>query len=85
MAARTKYDVIFLDHQMPGMDGIATLKALRKSADLPSREARIVVMTANTGTGVRERYLAEGFDDYLAKPLNQVELMNLLNLLCKGE
>ena len=77
-AARTKYDMILLDHQMPGMDGIETLKALRASDASASRNARVVVMTANTGPGIRARYLEQGFDDYLAKPLNQAELMQLL-------
>ena len=71
-----KYDLILLDHMMPEMDGIHTLYNLKKRArgfDTP-----VVVLTANVIEGSREMYLREGFCDYLSKPINQVELDNIL-------
>lgn len=71
-----KYDLIFLDHMMPEMDGIHTLYNLKKRAmgfDTP-----VVVLTANAIDGSKKMYLAEGFCDYLSKPINQVELDRIL-------
>ncbi len=72
-----KYDIIFLDHMMPEMDGIETLHVLRKldGYELPP----IVALTANAITGMKEMYLKEGFDEYLSKPINISELDKLLN------
>ena len=68
LAARNFYHIIFLDHMMPEMDGIETLKRL-KQLNLPP-ETKIVVLTANAITGAREKYLSEGFDGYLSKPID---------------
>ena len=71
-----KFDLIFLDHMMPEMDGIHTLYNLKKRArgfDTP-----VVVLTANVIEGSKEMYLREGFCDYLSKPINQVELDRIL-------
>ena len=75
--AETHYDIIFLDHMMPEMDGIETLHILRKldGYELPP----IVALTANAITGMREMYLREGFDEYLSKPINIGELDRLIN------
>ena len=72
-----KYDMIFLDHMMPEMDGIETLHILRKldGYSLPP----IVALTANAITGMKEMYLKEGFDEYLSKPINITELDKLIN------
>lgn len=68
-----KYDLIFLDHLMPNLDGIATVKILKKiGCKIP-----IVAMSANVVTDVSEKYLKEGFDDYIAKPIN-IKLLNKL-------
>lgn len=71
------YDIIFLDHMMPEMDGIETLHILRKldGYELPP----IVALTANAITGMKEMYLKEGFDEYLSKPINIAELNKLIN------
>ena len=71
-----EFDMIFLDHMMPGMDGIEVLHILKslKSYDIPP----IVALTANAITGMREMYLKEGFDDYLSKPINISDLNKLL-------
>lgn len=75
------YDVIFLDHMMPDMDGIATIKALIATGQkLPP----IVALTANNYTGLREEYMAQGFSDYLQKPIDFKELNKVVNRLFKA-
>ena len=72
-----KYDAIFMDHMMPEMDGIETLHVLKKldGYELPP----IIALTANAVAGMKEMYLAEGFDDYLSKPINAAELDRVMN------
>lgn len=60
------FDIIFLDHMMPEMDGIETLRVIK---DRSLSNSPVIVLTANTVAGAREMYLSEGFDDYLAKPV----------------
>ena len=67
---KKKYDVLFIDHRMPEMDGIQTLEALKKMEDNLSIDAPCIALTANAGDGAREEYLAVGFNDYLSKPVN---------------
>lgn len=71
------YDIIFLDHMMPGIDGIETLKRARE-IDGPSRLARYVALTAHSGSGLREEYISKGFNDYLPKPIKSDALRALL-------
>ena len=76
--SKVKYDIIFIDHMMPGMDGIETLKAMRKLTNNPNAETPVVSLTANAISGAREKYIAEGFQDYLTKPINHVKLEELI-------
>ena len=71
----TNYDAIFLDHMMPGMDGIETLNELR---NIKSGLPPIIALTANSYSGVKDTYINAGFTDYLAKPINKNELNRLL-------
>ena len=71
-----KYDLIFLDHMMPEMDGIHTLYNMKKRAT--GFDTPVVVLTANAIEGSKEMYLKEGFVDYLSKPINQLELDRIL-------
>ena len=77
-AAKEQYDVILLDHMMPAMDGIETLQNLKKMPDNRSKDAAVIVLTANAMAGVREMYLEKGFDDYLSKPIEGTALEQLL-------
>ena len=63
------YDIVFLDHMMPEMDGIETLKEIRSRKLIPET-TKMIALTANAVTGARETYLAAGFDDYLSKPID---------------
>ena len=71
------YDIIFMDHMMPEMDGIETMHILKKLDDY--KVPPIVALTANAITGMKEMYLKEGFDDYLSKPINVSELDKIIN------
>lgn len=62
------YDIIFLDHMMPKMDGIETLERLKEEKLLESGTT-VIALTANAVVGARERYLEAGFHDYLSKPM----------------
>ena len=68
MVEKKQYDIIFMDHMMPEMDGIETMKALKQGGSLPV-STKIIVMTANAIAGVKDQYLEAGFDDYLSKPI----------------
>ena len=78
LSREKKYDIIFLDHMMPGKDGIETLKCMRAMPDNPNRETPVISLTANAISGAREEYLAAGFQDYLTKPVDSIKLESLL-------
>lgn len=63
-----KYNIIYMDHRMPNMDGIECLHELR-SMDTPNNDTPVIILTANAISGMREMYMEEGFDDYLSKPI----------------
>ena len=67
-----KYDLIFLDHMMPGMDGIETLHAF------PKLETPVIALTANAVSGAKEMFLQNGFDDFLSKPIVYLKLEKML-------
>lgn len=71
------YNVVFLDHMMPKMDGIETLKKLKEER-LITGKMKVIALTANAVVGAKESYLKEGFDDYLSKPIETERLEKLL-------
>lgn len=73
--AQEKYDLIFLDDMMPKLSGVETLKKLKERKDfcIPT-----IALTANAITGMREKYLSDGFDDYLSKPIEKEELNRII-------
>lgn len=74
------FDIIFLDHMMPEMDGIETLKRLRKMQRESNQEYLIVAFTANAVSGAKKMFMEEGFDEFVSKP---IETMALERVLCK--
>ena len=76
--AKTSYDIIFMDHMMPEMDGIEALRILRKSKENLCCNAPVVALTANAVAGAKEQYLSAGFNSYLSKPINTEKLEKLL-------
>ncbi len=77
MAKKNFYHIIFLDNMMPGMNGLETLKVMRRENILSDKTA-VVMLTASAIAGMRELYLREGFDDYLSKPIDIAELEAIL-------
>ncbi|MBR6485371.1 MAG: response regulator, partial [Lachnospiraceae bacterium] len=73
-----EYDVIFLDHMMPGMDGPTTLKKMKETEGNISRDAAVISLTANASSTAREDYIKDGFKDYLSKPIRPEELEAIL-------
>ncbi len=71
------YDIIFLDHMMPEMDGIETVKIIKRLDDYEIPP--IVALTANAMNGMEEKYLSEGFDCYLSLPINTQELDRIIH------
>ena len=72
------FDIILLDDMMPKMSGVETLSELRK---IDGFNTPVVALTANAISGMREKYLTDGFDGYLAKPIEKNELIKVLNEL----
>jgi CheY-like chemotaxis protein len=69
------FDLVFMDVQMPGMDGFEVTKALREKEKATGTHLRIVAMTAHAMRGDRERCLAAGMDGYIAKPIHIKDLI----------
>lgn len=79
LAKEKKYDMILMDHMMPEMDGIEATQHIRTECGSTGRMAVIVALTANAIQGAREMYLENGFEDFLSKPFERVQLHALLN------
>jgi CheY-like chemotaxis protein len=75
------FDVVLMDLQMPEMDGFEALRAIREREENAGGHTRVIALTAHAMEGDRERCLAAGFDDYLAKPIRQADLENALEQL----
>lgn len=73
-----KYDIVFLDHMMPGMDGIETMSHILKDKDIDIEGVPIIALTANAITGAQKMYIDNGFTDYLSKPVVPSKLEELL-------
>lgn len=78
MLASKEYDLILLDHMMPGMDGVETFHNIRKKPDLYYKEIPIIALTANAIAGAREMFIKEGFNDFVAKPVESSVLQRTL-------
>lgn len=84
MIIKKHYDLIFLDHMMPEMDGIEVLHRMKELENHKNTDTPIVALTANAITGAKEMYLREGFDAFLSKPINPEKLeQTILQLLPK--
>ena len=77
MMKQKKYDLILLDHMMPGMDGVETLKQAREISDY-YKDVAIIAMTGNVSVTARDEYLCMGFTDYLEKPILQDKMKEIL-------
>jgi signal transduction histidine kinase/CheY-like chemotaxis protein len=80
MVKENSYDLVFMDHMMPEMDGIETVKHIRKFGDnnLYFVNLPIIALTANAVSGTRETFLSNGFNDFLSKPVDTIKLDGIL-------
>lgn len=85
LADKKEYDVIFIDDRMPGMGGVEMLKELRSREDNPNAKKPCIALTANAISGAKEVYIKEGFEDYLSKPIDAVELEKMLLRYLPGD
>jgi len=72
------YHVIFLDHMMPDMDGIETLQKMKQQEENLCKGVPVIILTANAIVGAREKYIENGFDDYLSKPIDAQKFEKIL-------
>ena len=75
-----KYDLVFMDHKMPEMDGLETLQRIRAQGQMDPyyKNLPVVALTANAVSGIREMFIENGFNDFLSKPINTVALNAIL-------
>lgn len=78
MVRQTRYDIIFMDHMMPMMDGIEAAEIIRRDCGENGTAPAIIALTANAMEGMRQQFLDNGFQDFIAKPLDRKDLDQLL-------
>ena len=78
LVADKKYDIIFMDHLMPQMDGIETFHRMQEMGDYINKDTPVIILTANAISGAKESYLHEGFDDFLSKPVDPDKLEKMI-------
>ena len=71
LLSKQKFDIVFMDHQMPDMDGIETLEKIRKAETTlaDSEKSIVIALSANAVNGAREMFLSKGFNDFISKPV----------------
>lgn len=78
LTAGKKYDLILMDHMMPDLDGVETLRMIRKDKENPNQNTTVIALTANAIAGCREMYMEYGFDEYISKPIEVERLESML-------
>ena len=81
----TNFDLILMDDLMPEMSGTECLDIMKKIERVDGYYIPVVVLTANAVSGMKEKYLNSGFEDYLAKPIDKYELDRILKNYLKGK
>jgi signal transduction histidine kinase/CheY-like chemotaxis protein len=79
LAQRNHYDIIFMDHMMPGMDGVEATAAIRALDGDWFRDIPIIALTANAVAGMKEEYLSKGFSDFVSKPIEIPKLEEVMD------
>ena len=72
------YDIVFMDHMMPEMDGVEAMKLIKKAGEKQGKPAVVVALTANAVSGAREMFMKEGFDGFIAKPINVTDFERVM-------
>ncbi len=78
MCRENQYDIVFMDHMMPEMDGVEAMKRIRTEAESKNIFLPIVALTANAVSSAKEMFIAEGFDGFVSKPIELAELERVL-------
>ncbi len=78
MAAACDYNIIMMDHMMPGIDGVEAVRRIRKFYDAKDYHPYIVALTANAYGGIEKMFLANGFDDFISKPIEKEKMHQVL-------
>ncbi len=84
LAKQKHYDIILMDHMMPEMDGVETYAQLRKEKTM-CEGTPVIMLTANAIAGVREKYMDEGFADYISKPVRGDKLESVIKKFLPSE
>ena len=85
LVKENKYDIVFMDHMMPKMDGVETLHHMQEYGEYINFSTPVVILTANAMSGAEETYLSEGFTDYLSKPIDVEKLERMIERLIPEE
>jgi len=72
------YDIIFMDHMMPELDGVETFRIMKQMEEYPSKDTPVVMLTANALVGAKEKYQKEGFAAFLEKPIDSEKLEDVI-------
>ncbi len=78
MVEKKRYDLIFLDHMMPAMDGLEAYREMKSRRDFPNKNTPVIVLASEGETLSKEAFLSEGFTDYLLKPIKERDLFRVL-------
>jgi signal transduction histidine kinase/CheY-like chemotaxis protein len=78
LASQNQYDIIFMDHLMPGMDGVEAAARIRERERQDDRKVPIVALTADAIAGMKEMFLSKGFNDYISKPIEIAKLDKII-------
>ena len=78
MAEKKKYDIIFLDLKMPGINGMEVLRKIKEKGDGLNTGTPVILLTADEGDDIRKKYVAEGFSDYMSKPFTPEMLEDII-------
>ena len=79
-----EYDVVFMDHMMPEMDGVEAMKKLKAIAEQRDQKLSVIALTANAVSGAREMFIREGFDGFISKPINITEFERVMSRVMEG-
>ena len=81
-----EYDVVFMDHMMPGMDGVEAMKRIKDIAFRKQETVKVIALTANVVSGARDMFMKEGFDGFIGKPIDINEFERTMRtVLSRGE
>ena len=78
-----KYDIVFMDHMMPEMDGVEAMRHIRQVARELGRDTAIVALTANVVSGAKEMFINEGFDGFIAKPIDTSDFERVIQAILR--